>query len=231
VIRSERLRQSLDLMDRARRGIRRYGIAGSVKLAVSMGGGLIYRRERHVWYALDLAGEREPVEPRAEFSLIRAGLDDLVLLEQLPTVGLSTARQRLFSGADLWIVHENGRAAFSCWIFRNRTPALAARGGWLDIPPGVVCLEDSVTSPHYRGRGVAPGAWSGIANRLRVEGDSVMITKVEERNTPCRRGLEKAGFRPVASMSLLRLWPASRVAVLPHGDDDVAAFLVERLSR
>src|SRR3712207_9489479 len=51
-------------------------------------------------------------------------------------------------------------------------------------------------------RSVAPGAWTGIADELRDEGYLAMMTKVDVRNVPSRRAVEKAGFRPVGLMSV-----------------------------
>ncbi len=60
----------------------------------------------------------------------------------------------------------------------------AARGGWLSLPEGTVCLEDSVTSPDYRGRGVAPAAWSQIAAAAAEDGYATMVTKVRRPTRP-----------------------------------------------
>lgn len=221
-------------IDRVERDIRRYGIDGSIRLAALLVArlisGLMYRHERHVWYRLDLGRERPRIALPTGLELVRAGADELPLLEQLPTIGLFEAQRRLASGASLWIVREGQKAAFSCWIFRDRMPVVAARDGWLEFPPGIVGLEDSVTSPNYRGRGLAPAAWSGVAYALMQEGVAAMITKVEEGNTPCRHAVEKIEFQAVASASLFRVLGRSHVEVWPHGEDSLAAFLVERLA-
>ena len=75
----------------------------------------------------------------------------------------------------------------ACWIFRERTPVFAARSGWLKLPLDTVCLEDSVTSPAYRGRGLAGAAWSEIARVLQGQHVGAMITQSQPRTTR-RRG-------------------------------------------
>lgn len=222
-------------LEQVQGAIRRHGLAGSLRRAAAFAGrtmaGSLYCREGHIWYHLDLRRERPRIELPAGLELLRADASGLTFLEQLPTIGLFEARQRLAARAALWIVHEDGRAAFACWIFHDRTPVLAARTGWLDLPPDTVCLEDSVTSPYYRGRGVAPAAWSAIAHALSQEGLAAVITKVDEGNLPCQRALEKAGFRALASMNFVRVWPRSRVEVRPQRDEPASAFLVDRLAR
>jgi hypothetical protein len=215
---------------RARRGVARRGVGGLVRLLVSGGMRLAFLRESHVWLLLDLSSERMRVELPVGMTLVRAGEEDLRLLEDLPTVSPRVARRRLAAGVDLWIVREGDRGVFACWTFLERTPALAAPGGWLTLPESAAGLEDSVTSPSCRGRSVGPGAWSAVADALAKEGVAVIVTKVEESNAACRRALAKTGFRHVASMRLLRIAGIPRVEVrlLEAGR---AAFLAEGLAR
>jgi L-amino acid N-acyltransferase YncA len=153
------------------------------------------------------------------------------LLDALPTIGAHEARRRRAAGADLWFMREGACAAFACWIFRHRTPMLAARNGWLTLPPFTVCLEDSVTSPAYRGRGLASAAWLGIARDLQDEHLGAIITKVAEDNTASRRAVEKAGFEPVAMMTLTRRGRRSQVELQPYQVDSLTTFLVTALAR
>ncbi len=225
----------MSLSERARRGVTRYGLVGSIwrtaVIAGRMAGRVPYLRERHVWYRLDLAPERPRIDLPVGLELVRAGADELPLLERLETIGFLEARRRLASGAELWIVREGRQTVFSCWIFHDRMPVFAARDGGLDLPHGMVGLEDSIKSSAYRGRAVASGAWSTIADALSREGVTTILTKVEESNRTCTRSLEKVGFRPVASMSLVRVWLLPRVKVSLQGGDGASAFLIERLAR
>ena len=100
---------------------------------------------------------------------------------------------------------------FSCWIFRGRAPAVAARRGWFEPPEGTVCLEGSFTSPGRRRRGIASGAWSRIADRLELEGVESVIIKVEVQNTVRRKAAVKSGYREVGLMELVRVGPRTRV--------------------
>ena len=189
-------------------------------------------RERHIWYALDLAGELPRVELLPGFQLIHARHADLPMLEQLKTVGRHEATQRLDGGADLWLMRDGDQTAFACWTFRDRTPVMAARDGWLALPARTVCLEDSVTSPAYRGRGLAGAAWSALMGSLRLAGAAQVITKVAEDNVPSRRAVEKAGFQPVALMIMSRIALRTRVTInLRPAHEEGAMFLATALAR
>ena len=215
------------------RVVRRHGFAGSLRLAVARASRMAYLREAHIWYSLDLTqrDRRRRVSLPPGFTLINAGERDLALLEELPSVGVNEARRRLAAGVDLWIVVEGGHPAFCCWIFPHYLPAVAARGGRLHLPPGSVGLEDSVTSAHFRGKSVAPAAWSAIADSLAGEGVGAILTKVEETNLPCRRAIEKIGFCAVASMQFERIGGRSRVDLRAYDAGGAGPFLAEQLAR
>lgn len=215
---------------RLRRGVRGHGLWGTARRLGARAGNVVYLREAHIWYGLDLG--RHPRLPLpVGLELLRAGPSDVELVERLPTVSSHQAESRLAQGAELWLVVEDREPAFACWIFRHRTPVLAARGGWLTLPEGTVCLEDSVTSPDYRGRGVAPAAWSQIAGALDEGAYDAIITKVSEDNAPSRRAVEKAGFSEMASMRLARTGFRVKVAVEPRGDEQLGHALAARLRR
>jgi L-amino acid N-acyltransferase YncA len=224
-----------ELFGRVGRGLRRFDVGGSVRRLASLGRDTLarslYLRERHLWYVLrlDAPVSRNTCPPG--FDLTRAVGDDVALLETLPTIGVPEARRRCAAGADLWLMREGACAAFACWIFRHRTPMLAARNGWLTLPPFTVCLEDSVTSPAYQGRGLASAACLGIARDLQDEHLGAIITKVAEDNSASRRAVEKAGFELVATMTLTRRLRRSQVELQPYQVNPITTFLVTALAR
>ena len=210
-------------------------------------------RELAEGYELVLAGPRE-VELVA--SLVRDSLAEQFARAQASDAPSTTpqamdapgftdeeTRRRLDEGAQLWTVVKGDEAAFACWIFPSVTPVLQARGGTYSLPAATACLEDSVTSPNHRGKGIAPAAWTKIAQRLAAEGFEVLITKVNVENVPSRRAVEKAGFRGVNVMRYKRRGPVARVrfdplpAGEPAGDEptdrerEIGAELVRDLER
>lgn len=188
----------------------------------------LYLREVFVWYELELAAATHRELP-AGLELVRVTEAEIELAEQTGK-GRHTSAHYMDMGHDLWVVREGDRAAFSCWTYRQRAPIAGAPKGWLVLPEGTPCLEDSVTMPDFRGRGVAPAAWAQICNALRGEGCERMITKVRVENTPSRRACLKAGFAEVGEMHYSHVGPRTRVS-FSYASTPVARELAERLRR
>jgi GNAT superfamily N-acetyltransferase len=205
--------RAVRLQARARHALKDHGVRGTAERVLGMVRPIPRRTSSHVWYAMDLRGERPHPALDGDLVLRRGTAADLWLLEQLPIDARVTpmrqfvVEDRLANGGSLWLVHEGDRAAFCCWVFRDWFPMGAARGGGIAPPAGAVVLEDSHSSPDFRGRGVAPAAWAAIADAHRDEGADRMYTKVGVDNAASRRAVEKAGFREVARMlTIQRYW-------------------------
>jgi GNAT superfamily N-acetyltransferase len=202
-----------------RRAMVRHGVGGCLLLAVRTARQCavtaIYQHERHVWYVV-AASDVKAARPLPDgLKLRRSGRDHLDLLSQSNLYGWSAAENYLGEGGDLWIVRDGQRAVFCCWVFRERMPTVAVRGGWKELPAKTVCVEGVVTDVEYRGRGIAPAAWSLIAQNLQKEGICTLAIKVEESNTSMRRAVQKAGFREMAITDFLQVAGMSRVQVVP----------------
>jgi len=188
-----------------------------------------YLDETHKWYELRLGSERPHRDLPPETELAKAGPEQVRLLQQLPTIRTEVARERMEVGQDLWMVLDGERAAFACWILHGSMSFPAAPGGSAPLPPEVVCLEDSVTSEAYRGKSIAPAAWSSIADVLERDGVRSIITKIEETNIPSRKAISKAGFEEIATMHFRRLGPSSSTKV-EAGEGATAAWLAAKLT-
>jgi GNAT superfamily N-acetyltransferase len=190
--------------------LRRRGLMGTVRRAARRVHEGLFVTQHYLWYELPLQEDR-PRRPLPEGVVCRRAQPDevdlLAALDRDPELG----RQYLAGGHDLWLALDDGSPAFGCWIFRGTAPLHA--GDWFDFAPDLVCLEDSVTSPDHRGRGIAPAAWSHIADELAAEGLRSMLTKVATSNLPSRRAVLKAGFQDVALMHFSTLGSRHRVAV------------------
>jgi GNAT superfamily N-acetyltransferase len=212
---------------RALRAVRRHGVAGASRRLL----GRISRRESHVWYRLELAAPRPKIALLDGLELRRGTPSELGSVSSLYALTLEEGFERLEAGAELWLVVDAALlVVFACWIYHRLTPALAAPGGRLVLPPEAVCLEDSVTAREYRGRGVAPAAWIAIADRLEAAGARRIITKVGTDNVPSQKAVEKAGFRPIAEMRLLTVGPYKHVDLQPFDGDPVAEQLRRALA-
>lgn len=211
---------------RWRRAVRRYGVRGTARRAtVLMRAAVVGFRQEHVWYQLPLHGDRPRRELGAGLELVAASSEHLPLLDQLWAVDRRVAEERLRAeGTTLWFVLDGNTPAFSCWTFRWQLPIRAARGGILALPDDTACLEESMTAAAYRGRSIAPAAWTSIADRLAGTGLRRLVTAVEEANRPSRTAVEKIGFVEVGRARSSGRGRRIRIEVSGDLDGD-AAFL------
>jgi hypothetical protein len=215
---------------RLRRAVRRYGAAGAARRLLALARETVYLRQEHVWYELDLRGERPRRDLDSGFDLLQAGEEHIPLLDELWAIDHAEVKRRLRSGGTLWLVLEGQRPAFSCWTFRGLTPIRAAQKGWLDLPSDTACLEESMTAAAYRGRSIAPAAWTLIADRLADLELGRLVTTIEEENTASRTAVSKVGFVEIGRAQTLKT--GSRVRVqLTTGDRDGSAAFLRRLER
>jgi RimJ/RimL family protein N-acetyltransferase len=208
------------------RAVGKYGVVGTARLAVAR----VHLHEEHIWYQLDLPSPTgEPFDEGDGLRLVQPQCEpDLAPFDELPTITLEGATHWYAGGAQAWLVLEGDRPLFGCWIFRERTPMIAARQGCLDLPPGVVCLEGSVAAPHARGRRIGPRTWNALAHHWAAAGAAAMITKIETSNEASRRAVARSGFREIAVMRLRRLGRFKRVTVEELGPG-LGGALRERL--
>lgn len=215
-------------MNHAVRRVRSNGVGAAARHSLGLARAQLYLVEEHVWYQLDPAAERPRRELPDDVQLVRAGdeqLDGGVEMGQ----HIKEIRKRRAAGNDLWLALDDDGALFRCWIYRDRTPVLAAPRGWLELPADTVVLEDSATAPRARGRGIAPGAWTGIADSLRDEGIVHMLTKVGVENEPSRKAVAKAGFREIGVMKLVKAGPRKRTT-MESPEPGLGAELASRLT-
>jgi GNAT superfamily N-acetyltransferase len=195
-------------MDTLKRALQRHGVIKCCSLATAEAVRSVvnhlYLHERHVWFLLPTHNVR--VLALAEGMVLQPAAGSLVdrLLEE-GLCGRRVAAKYLRHRGEPWVVMDGQRAAFCCWIFTNEMPLVAARGGWQPLQGTTACLEDSVTAADYRGRGIAPAAWLGIAAILKDRGIDNMITKVEVDNMASQRAVLKAGFHEIAVMDYRRI--------------------------
>ena len=219
----------LSLISRLRLVLHRHGVRGTIGKVEQRVRESLYLERTWFWYELPLGADRSHASLPPELVLTRGGASEASLLHELPLGNEWRARRWLGAGNDLWLVLDEGRPVFACMSFHGSTPTRAARGGWLPLPPDVVCLEVSSTSTSYRGRGpIGSAAWSQIADRLEKTGVESIITQVGEENKTMRWVLARSGFREIATVHLRRVGLRQRVTVVGTGtatDDWIAGHL------
>jgi GNAT superfamily N-acetyltransferase len=218
-------------VERARVGLRNRGVARVAALAARRAVAAVHLDSSHVWYELDLTGERPTLELPPGMP-VRRGTTDADFAFATATsdqVGETTVRRRRAAGQELWIVGSGEPVGFF-WVFAGVTPSVAAPGEALELPPGTVAIEDTYTSPALRGQSVAPAAWLAVAEQLAAGGHTSVVMTIEPDNGPSRRAAEKAGFRLVGEVRLKRRAGRTRVTVdvIEPGDFSARLASLER---
>lgn len=179
-------------------------------------GPLLWMHELHVWSTADLRAERPHLPLADGLKAIRATAAHLDLLEDLGAVGADQALDRLSRGAELWMVLEGERPVYAGWLFHAQAPTVAARSGWIDLPPRVANPEDMITAPDYRGRGLASAMYTVIFDTLQREDRAdTVVGKVPVDNIANRRALAKSGWQEFAVVDYRRIGPWRRTRVRP----------------
>jgi hypothetical protein len=213
---------------RIRRALRRHGFVGaSREIALKMSphsSGTSKLR----WYRLDVSDERPRRHLEPGLELRRGTVADAAGVADLPVNGHVSMMSdvdvvdRLSSGAELWVVADNNRIAFACWVEYRE---VRFHNAIAKLPHGAVLLEDSILSPDFRGRSVPQAAWTGVADRLELGGVAVIMTKVDIRNTEAAWAFRRAGFREVAHMEVERRACRRRLRIHFTTDDESIRWL------
>lgn len=185
-----------------------------------------------VWYELDLTSPQRPRPPLQDgLELRRAGPQDLPLLAEVPASPWVTpmteelVARRLAAGATLWLVLQGDELAYFCWSFRGQGPLYGARRDRLTLPPDVVWPDDQLTLPAFRGRRIAPATLSAIGDDAARSGARALVGRVHVPNTPSRRMMERAGWRPIALMQVVERDWRRRIRVVFLDDEPAHPWL------
>lgn len=203
---------------------------GQVRAALRRAPGLARRTRRaafsrdvRIWHELPASCLRlGPLPPGTD--LVRAAPQDAEIVEQLPLMWSSDgmidaqgARRRMAAGHDLWVVFEAERPVMLFWTCRGSAPALAARGGWLALPPGVASAEDAVVAFDRRGARLTPLAVTEAFRRLEREGVHTFVMQALNTNRASRHAIRTLGAHETAAVTLVRFAFRSYVRVRPLG--------------
>lgn len=192
-------------------------------------GALVTYRETYIWFERELSAPPPAPSRQDEFELVAVTDAELDEFHQLGSTTVDQTRGYREHGGQPWLARLGGAAAFACWIHPRETPLSALRSGFMSLPAGTACLEDSVTAPAFRGRGVAPRAWEALAARYRDDGLRSLVTKVLDSNHPSCKAVGKAGFTEVARMHVRQNGPWVRLRAEATADAGSGPLLVERL--
>ena len=209
---------------RAARRLRRLAAKGPSGVTRALAARLprIWIDELHVWSFVPLAGSRQTLSLPAGVTGRIASPEDVEALPDWAGTPVDV-RSRMAAGHELFIglaqrISGSLEIVFTGWAFHGQAPTIAAPGGSVPLPAGVVNIEDTKTAPAWRGRGVAPALYGHLFNYLEGAGASLIVGKVESHNAANRRALAKSGWTDFAEVRFRRLGPWSRAQVRTIGD-------------
>jgi RimJ/RimL family protein N-acetyltransferase len=133
---------------------------------------------------------------------------------------LSQLRAREAAGSRFFVGAERGRQCYFSMVSEGGFEI----GGRYKIAfssDREAYMGSAITTPESRGRGIYPQALGALAEALATEGKQWLYLYVETANDQSRRGVAKAGFRPIAVASVfgvgrfrLRRWHLLKEAMV-----------------
>ncbi len=219
------VRGAAELTRRTTSALRRHGLGGFGRRVLRRLGPVPRWAAVWIWYELDLTAVRPaPGAGSRDLELRRAGADDLGVLDRLPPDSWVSYMTRdigarwIRDGGTLWLASIGGSPAMVCWTFTGQAPLHGARRGRVVLPADVVFVEDVLTWPAFRGRGVASSVLASIAADHALSGARTLVTRVQVPNVVSRRLFERLGFREVARMQIVKRDWRTRIRVaFPDG--------------
>lgn len=138
--------------------------------------------------------ETRRIEP-ADFEAHQA------LMPEVSRESFDSRLERGHVGVGVW--HE-GRMVNAGWAGIGRC-RVGYVGLWIDLPPRVAYLYDTLTAPEYRGMRLTSARWKTMELLLREAGVAVELGAVSPENTSVLRSSERAGFRIVGRIGWWRI--------------------------
>ncbi len=161
-----------------------------------------FRRERISIYRKELDAATGPTIYSAfDAEIIKGNLDDL---EPMRKSGQPVPWEfccDLYDGVkDFFIKKNNGAIGHISWIYYKGDPNRIIE---LDSDEGEI--KYSLTLPELRGKGFYPATLIRIQRFLREKGYKRVFICAREDNRPSIKGIEKAGFKRVAEVNLVKI--------------------------
>ena len=101
---------------------------------------------------------------------------------------------------DFFIYRNNGAIGHISWIYYKNDPNRIID---LGIDEGEI--KYSLTLPQFRGKGIYPATLIKVQRYLKEHGYKRVYICVEHDNLPSIKGIEKAGFKFVTSINLIKI--------------------------
>jgi GNAT superfamily N-acetyltransferase len=141
--------------------------------------------------------------------------DEPALAALMGLSGQEALRPRFEGGRRCYLARVEGALAAYGWVSfeQEAVPEMDLR---IRLQPGEAYVWDCATSPALRRRGLYTALLVEIANRLRDQGLCRLWIGADLTNQPSQAGIAKAGFQPIADVSVQLGRTFRRIEILPR---------------
>ena len=162
----------------------------------------LFRSEKNIVYAFDPSQvASEQIEPVVPITIRKAELGDLEIVEHdLKPIPWEFQVHRFDGVKDFFTAVDNKKIRHISWIYYQDDPNRFIRLGSKDAE-----IKYCLTLPEHRGKGIYPAVLREVIGYLKEKGFMRVFITVQEDNIPSIRGIEKAGFKCVGRVRLLKI--------------------------
>ena len=162
----------------------------------------LFRRERILIYSKELdAVICEKLYPELDASITLGNHDDLYQMRKSTKMLAWEFCCDLYDGVkDKFIYKNNGAVGHISWIYYKNDPNRI-----LDLGGNEGEIKYSLTLPQFRGRGIYPAILVRIQSYLKEHGYKRVYICVKDDNLASIKGIEKAGFKYIARINLVKI--------------------------
>ena len=175
-----------------------------------------YRRERHLWWELDLSAARPARRLPSGLELVELPREQAHRADSLGGVdagGAGGAAERYGAGGTFGVLLDAENVVFGAWSFPDRIPGAAADDGWVRVPDGCVGIDGVVTAESHRRRGIATAGLTAIVDRLAERGHRTVLVRTASDDDPVARLLQQLRYRRAAVTNSIQVGSLRRVRV------------------
>ena len=161
----------------------------------------LFKVDRLLIYSRDLTSEITRIESHVGDEYIRKGdMSDLAMSRKSMAAPSWEFSCDLYDGVkDYFFYKMNGAIGHISWIYYKNDPNRI-----IDLCSYEGEVKYSLTLPEFRGKGIYPATLIEVQRFLKEKGYKRLFICTREDNVPSIRGIEKAGFKFVAKISLIK---------------------------
>lgn len=163
----------------------------------------LFKSERISIYSkeLDVHINNSPLYPGFDDFIIKGNPDELEKSgKNMKPLPWEFCCDRYDGVKDFFIYRNNGSIGHISWIYYKNDPNRV-----IDLGIAEGEIKYSLTLPQFRGKGIYPATLIKVQRYLKEHGYRRVYICAEHDNLPSIKGIEKAGFKFVTSINLIKI--------------------------